>query len=196
MSKRDLKSKYVVETSQLARLYEDYHRRIYNNSRIRVYKKLIPDFLEFERVLRKEGISCKDYTETVLTLLKKWAEDKGMDFVPIPTFLSTFGLGRYKSVVDSQTVDVVHDNVRVELLHSELMVGRVFVSEYINTQGNYKLRDAVQELRPILSLSWLKLYDSGKRGLVEVDGISELAVEYGINPGGCRSYMDIADALI
>jgi len=180
----------------LAVLYERYHRKIFNNSRIRVYKKLIPDFLEFEKVLRDEGISYKDYTETVLRLLKKWAKDKGMDFVPIPTFLSTFGLGRYLSVADSQSVRITGDELFIELLHSELLVGRAYVDNYVDTQGNYKFKDAVEELRPILSLSWLKLYDSGNRGLVVLDAIDDLAIEYGLNPKGCRSYMDITDALI
>lgn len=196
MSKKDLKSKYNVDTSQLARFYEEYHRKIYNNSRIRVYKEVIPDFIAFEKVLRDEGISYRDYTNTLLKLLKKWAEDKGMDFVPVYTFLSQFGLGRYKSVADSQTVEVANDTDQAALLYSELLVGRVFVSNYVDTQGNYKLRDAVKELTPILSTSWLELYNSGNRGTIEIDGVKELAVERGIDPDGCRSYMDIADALI
>ena len=130
MSKRGSKSKYVVDTSQLVVLYERYHRIIFDNSRIRVYKKLIPDFLEFEKVLRDEDISYKDYTEVVLRLLKKWAEDKGMDFVPIPTFLSTFALGRYLSVADSQSVEVADDTMDV-LLHSEVMVGKYYIEKYI-----------------------------------------------------------------
>ena len=196
MSKKGLKSKYVVDTSQLAVLYERYHRIIFDNSRIRVYKKLIPYFLKFEKVLRDEGITYKDYTETVLKLLKKWADDKEMDFVPIPTFLSTFGLGRYKSVTDSQTVEVVDDDIFVELLYSEKLVGRAYVNNYVKEQGNYKFKDAVRELKPILSLSWLTLYDSGDRGLVVLDAIHDLAVEYGLNPKGCHSYVDITDGLI
>ena len=196
MSKRGSKSKYVVDTSQLAVLYERYHRIIFDNSRIRVYKKLIPDFLEFEKVLRDRGIAYKDYTETVLALLEKWAEDKNMDFVPIHTFLSTFALGRYLSVADSQTVEVTDDDIFVELLHSETLVGREYVINYVKEQGNYKFKDAVKELEPILSLSWLVLYNSGDRGLVVLDAIHDLAVEYGLNPKGCHSYMDITDALI
>ena len=196
MNKKGSKSKYVVDTSQLALLYERYHRKIFDNSRIRVYKKLIPSFLEFEKVLRNEGIAYKDYTETVLKLLKKWAEDKGMDFVPIPTFLSTFALGRYLSIVDSQTVEVTDDDILIELSHSEMLVGRAYINNYVVMRGSYKFKDAVEELRPILSLSWLKLYDSGNRGLVVLDVIYDLAVEYGLNPKGCRSYMDITDELI
>ena len=196
MSKKGLKSKYVVDTSQLAVLYERYHRIIFDNSRIRVYKKLIPEFIKFEKVLRDEGITYKDYTETVLKLLKKWADDKGMDFVPIPTFLSAFGLGRYKSVTDSQTVEIVDDDIFIELLHSEKLVGRAYVDNYVDSQGNYKFKDAVKEFKPILSLSWLTLYDSGDRGLVVLDAIHDLAVEYGLNPNGCHSYMDITDGLI
>ena len=196
MSKRGSKSKYVVDTSQLAVLYERHHRIIFDNSRIRVYKKLIPDFLEFEKVLRDEGITYKDYTEVVLKLLKKWADDKGMDFVPIHTFLSTFALGRYLSVADSQTVEVTDDDIFIELLHSETLVGREYVINYVKEQGNYKFKDAVKELEPILSLSWLALYNSGDRGLVVLDAIHDLAVEYGLNPKGCHSYMDITDALI
>ncbi len=196
MSKRGLKSNYLVDTSQLAVLYEKYHRKIFNNSRIRVYKKLIPDFLEFEKVLRGEGIAYKDYTKTVLKLLKKWADDKHMDFVPIPTFLSTFALGRYLSVADSLTVEVTDDDIFIELLHSEKLVGRAYVNNYVDMEGSYKFKDAVDEFRPILSLSWLKLYDSGNRGLVVLDAIRDLAVEYGLNPKGCHSYADITDGLI
>jgi len=193
MSKRGSKSKYVVDTSQLALLYEQYHRKIFNNSRIRVYKKLIPDFLEFEKVLRDEGISYKDYTETVLKLLEKWAEDKGMDFVPIPTFLSTFGLGRYLSVVDSQTVEVVDDNEFNEMLHSELLVGRLFIAKYVETRGDFKLRDAVEELTPLLSQDWLDAYESGFIVRPIAEAVEIIAQENGVI---ANNYLDIADKII
>ena len=138
-------------------------------------------------------------TETTFLLMhefRKWAEDKGMDFVPIPTFLSAFALGRYLSVVDSQTVEVTDDDILIELSHSEMLVGRAYINNYVVMRGSYKFKDAVEELRPILSLSWLKLYDSGNRGLVVLDAIRDLAVEYGLNPKGCHSYADITDGLI
>lgn len=192
MSKRGSKSKYVVETSQLAQLYERYHRKIFNNSRIRVYKKLIPDFLEFEKVLRDEDISYQDYTETVLKLLKKWAEDKGMDFVPIPTFLSMFGLGRYLSVAESQTVEITDDDDEVALLHSEVMVGRYYIEKYIEREGEYRFRDAIKEIKPLLSLSWLHNYEEGLFRPID-DAVDVIAQEHGLE--GVSTYADIVDAL-
>jgi len=192
MSKRGSKSKYVVDTSQLAVLYERYHRIIFDNSRIRVHKKLIPDFLEFEKVLRDRGIAYKDYTETVLVLLEKWAEDKNMDFVPIPTFLSTFALGRYLSVVDSQSVEIV-DNDAAVLLHSEVMVGRHYIEKYIEMGGEYRFRDAVKEIKPLLSLSWLHNYDEGLFRPID-DAVDVIAQEHGLK--SVMTYADIVDELI
>jgi hypothetical protein len=192
MSKRGSKSKYVVDTSQLAVLYEQHHRKIFDNLRIRVYKGIIPDFLEFEKVLRDRGIAYKDYTETVLKLLKKWADDKGMDFVPIHTFLSAFALGRYLSVIDSQTVEVMDDDAAV-LLHSEVMVGRHYIEKYIEMGGEYRFRDAVKEIKPLLSLSWLRNYDEGLFRPID-DAVDVIAQEHGLK--GVMTYADIVDELI
>jgi hypothetical protein len=148
--------------------------------------------LEFEKVLRDEGITYKDYTEVVLKLLKKWADDKGMDFVPIHTFLSTFALGRYLSVVDSQTVEVMDDDMAV-LLHSEVMAGRHYIEKYIELDGEYRFRDAVKEIKPLLSLSWLHNYDEGLFRPID-DAVDVIAQEHGLK--GVMTYADIVDELI
>jgi hypothetical protein len=147
--------------------------------------------LEFEKVLRNDNISYKDYTKTVLKLLKKWAEDKGMDFIPIPTFLSTFALGRYMSVVDSQTVEVADDDIAV-LLHSEVMVARYYIGNYIDNDGEYKFRDAVRELKPLLSLSWLHNYDEGLFRPID-DAVHIIAQDYGLK--SVTTYAEIVDEL-
>jgi hypothetical protein len=143
-------------------------------------------------VLRDEGIAYKDYTEVVLKLLKKWTEDKGMDFIPIPTFLSTFALGRYLSVADSQTVEVADDEFD-EMLHSELLVGRLFIAKYVETRGDFKLRDAVEELAPLLSQNWLDVYESGFSVRPVAESVEIIAQENGVR---ANNYLDIADKLI
>lgn len=198
MSGRGSTSKYKVdiETSQLARLYSRATENLFGVS-CHIHKNKIPQFVKFEKRLRNEGISFRNYTDVVLRVLYKWALDKEVGFVPVDTFLSEFGYMRYQSVISTESLEVMDESEDryVELLHSELMVGRLFIRKYIETEGDYKFRNAVEELRPVLSSLWLLQYDSAPHlpRDTEDDALDILANEFGVVT--TRSYLDIADAI-
>jgi hypothetical protein len=195
MGGKDSKSKFRVdvETSQLARLYSKITYDIFGVN-CRIHKSKIPKFLKFEKRLHKENISLRRYTEVVLRLLYKWAMDKDMTFVPVDIFLSEFAYMRYSSVISTKTLDVMDESEDrfAELLHSELMVGRLFIRRYIETDGGYKFRKAVSELRSILSPLWLELYDTSQSRPTE-DALEVLSAEFGILPAD--TYLDIVDSV-
>jgi hypothetical protein len=101
-------------------------------------------------------------------------------------------LGRYLSVADSQTVEVADDEFD-EMLHSELLVGRLFIAKYVETRGDFKLRDAVEELAPLLSQNWLDVYESGFNVRPVAESVKIIAQENGVR---ANNYLDIADVLI
>jgi hypothetical protein len=196
MDRKGSKSKYNVEieTSQLARFYSKTTEKLFG-VRCRIHKSKIPKFLEFEKRLRSEGISLRRYTDVVLRLLYKWALDKDVGFVPVDTFLSEFGYMRYASVISTETLEVMDESEDryAELLHSELMVARLFVRRYIENDGNYKFRKAVAELEPMLSPLWLEHYEDNSPRPSE-DAIEIITDEFGIHP--VDTYLDVVDALI
>lgn len=196
MDRKGLKSSYKIdiETSQLARLYSKTTEDLFG-VKCHIHKSKIPQFIKFEKRLHNEGISLRRYTDVVLRVLYKWALDKEVGFVPVDTFLSEFGYMRYSSVISTETLEVMDESEDkyVELLHSELMVARLYIRRYIENEGGYKFRKAVEELRPVLSSLWLLQYDSGPSSRdVEDDALDIIANEFGVTP---KSYLDIADVL-
>jgi len=195
MGGKDSKSKFRVdvETSQLARLYSKITYNVFGVN-CRIHKSKIPKFLKFEKRLHKENISLRRYTEVVLRLLYKWALGKDMTFVPVDIFLSEFAYMRYSSVISTETLEVMDESEDryVELLHSELMVARLFIRRYIEYYGNYKFRRAVKELLPVLSPLWVERYENCESRPTE-DALEIIADEFGIHPAD--NYFEIADEL-
>jgi hypothetical protein len=202
MGRKGLKSKYKVdiEASQLARLYSKTTEELFGVI-CHIHKSKIPQFVKFEKRLRNEGISLRNYTDVVLRVLYKWALDKDVGFVPVDTFLSEFGYMRYQSVISTESLDVMDESEDryAELLHSELMVARLFIRRYIETEGDYKLRKAVEELRPVLSALWLLQYDTAPHLARDAeDGALEImSQEFGLSSKMILgSYLDIAVAIM
>ena len=133
----------------------------------------------------------REYAYTTVSILQKWALDKKLKFVPVPTFLSDFALLRFLNVWNSQTVTIDKPDDMEALLYSELLVARKYIVD--NCHGVVRLGQVVDQLRPMLNPGWLDLYNQHKRAKLMVQSLEILCDEYGLK--NANSYTDIVGAL-
>lgn len=196
--RKALKSGFSESTTepQLALHYSNAHKAIFGK-KLFVNKKMWGKFRVFEDDLRERGIKPMDYAYTMVRVLKNWAQDKGMDFVPIPTFLSDWVMDRYMKILTSESVTInkPREVDEAAMLHSELLVGRTYIVE--NTHNVVRLAQVVASLRPFLSYDWLALYDRGdpRRKLLE-EALPILCQEFTVKARNVTCYPDIVDALL
>jgi hypothetical protein len=150
-------------------------------------------FSVFADDLREKQIDEKSYTYTIVQLLKSWLVTKKFKSIPINVFCGDWALNRYLKVCNSETVTIHKDDNSDELLYSEMMVAKYYISK--NLDGVFKYKDAVTELEKLLSVAWLRLYEENlitdKFRYIAVDRLAE---EYGV--GFCKSYNDIIGKLL
>jgi len=173
----------------LARFYMDAHEDIYD-VRPFVHSNHYGRFLVFEDELREFGYSCKEYAYTVVKILEKWKDSKGFKHIPVVAFTGDWALKKFMRVADSKHVDISNDDY--SLYHSELIVARSYIYENAYNGRCVKLRDVVNELRPLLSEQWLEKYDSGGERPID-DVLDDLCDEYGVVVA--RNYNSIVDAI-
>jgi hypothetical protein len=150
-----------------------------------------PLFRVTEDDLRDKGIEPRDYSFTVIGLLRRWALARHLEFIPVPTFCSDWVIDRYIRVYQSSSVTIYHDEENVSALYSELLIGRLYVQR--NLMDVAYRRDIIEEMKPVMSAEWLRLHESkGLRSVMD-EAISMLAKEYGVK---AETYNDIIKALM
>jgi len=172
---------------QTAIYYEKVMQEIYNK-KIWLAKKLYSRFTVLEDDLKDLGFDdYRDYAYTVGNMLKVWAKDKGLKYIPYSVFCGEFALKKYAKVKGMKTVDLATDKHKEELLYTELLVLRSYIHE--NLTSVKRLSKVIWELRPVLDSRWLDAYDNdGDRP--EQEALEILAEEYHL-----RSYRSVTDIL-
>lgn len=190
MPKRDSKLS-LHDAPALRRYYIAAHARIFGKD-LYVHPKHNGRFLVFEDELRELGFSAREYAYTIVTLLKKWAISKGFNKVPINAFTGDWALDKFKRVAGSKYVDISNVDTDYDLYWSELTVARSYIHENVHNGVAVKLRDVVDELKPLLSEHWLRrYYNGGQRPVNKV--LDDLCEEYDIT--FARNYADIVSKL-
>ena len=184
MLKKDLRlNSYSVP--QLVIFYKKANKNVFGKEPY-VLRKVYNKFSVMEDDLRELGISPRHYADTVVAALKKWCIDKHMGSVPVNIFISDFAMRKYQKITGYESVKITPDHTE-ELLWTELLVLRSYI--YKNLQGEVvRLRDEIEELRPLLYKGWLDLYDNGGTRPTQ-KALDMLAEEYGLN--GVKSINDI-----
>jgi len=172
---------------QTAIYYEKVMQEIYNK-KIWLAKKLYSRFTVLEDDLKDLGFDdYRDYAYTVGNMLKVWAKDKGLKYIPYSVFCGEFALKKYAKVKGMKTVDLATDKHKEELLYTELLVLRSYIRA--NLTDVKRLKDVVWELRPVLDARWIDAYDNGGER-PEQEALEILAEGYHL-----RSYRSIVDIL-
>ena len=150
---------YVRSKPQTAIYYEKAMADIYNKKMF-LAKKLYSRFAVLEDDLEDLGFEdYKDYAYTVGNMLKVWATDKGLKYIPYHVFCGEFALKKYAKVKGMETVDLATDKKKEELLYTELLVLRCYIRA--NLTEVKRLKDVIWELRPVLDARWVDAYDNG-----------------------------------
>lgn len=181
MPKKDLK--LGSPKPQLATHYEHACRAVYNKHRF-VVKQSYGLFRDFEKKLRDEGIFPMDYALGISEKLKKWTKKNGWAVLPTKTFCSEWAMELYKTELSNRQFEHTsdEDSDLGALLEDELKVARYSAETGIDFQS------AVEELRPVLSEAWLKLYKKGTRAALMVEALDLLSEERGQH---LRTYADL-----
>lgn len=160
----------------LATYYESSHKQILGRKcyvRVEEYKM----FETFMDDLRELNIGCRDYAYTIVTLLQQWLREKKFYRIPINVFCGDWALGKFQKVDKSKYVSVQEpdDDMKVEILQSELLVARTYIESNLNDVT--RMSEIVSDLKPLLSKAWSDC-PKDKRPTAEVTEI--LCGEYGI----------------
>lgn len=175
---------------QLAILYSFAHKRFFGRKYF-VREEQYPQFEVMEKRLRDAGIPAKEYTYTVISMLKKWAQDKGMRSVPINVFCGEWAMGKFLKVWESKTIEAEPVKDEDVILHTELMVARMYIHR--SRRGFVRLRDIVKDLEDVLDKHWLEMYEAGERRPV-TEALEILCEEFRI--AHAKDYTDIVDNLV
>ena len=151
MVKKDSKS--ISIKPNLAVMYENAHRKILKAS-VWVPEKDFGDFLVMSDDLREFGISERDYSYGVVTLLKSWLKGKSyLHRIPTNVFCGTWALERFLKVHNSEYVKVEQEDKTAEiLLHDELIFARYYISK--NIHGVVRRSAVIKDLGGMLSNLW------------------------------------------
>ena len=142
MSQKDLKQN-SYNRSQLIIHYRSAAKKVFGKEPY-VHPKNISKFLVFEDDLRERGIGTYDYATTVVAMLEPWARKRSISYIPVNLFLGQYALDRYMSIANSDTVNISISDDKDEILHSEILVARLYVHE--NLHGVKRLGDVVSDL--------------------------------------------------
>ena len=189
MSMKDLKP--ASSKSQLETFYRAAHRDIFGHD-MRVKDDNHSSFTVMEDDLRSLGIAPKDYAYTVVTMLKRWALDKHMNFIPINTFCSDWVLKKARKILESSTINIVSNDNEDVLIHAELTVARAYLDRN-KDDDVVRLGDVVDDIKSLLPKEWLDLYNNRRKrptGKVLDMLINELGISQPVS-----NYADIADIL-
>jgi len=162
----------------LASHYESAHKQILSRKCfIRPGEYAV--FETFMDDLRELNIGYRDYAQTVVKLLEKWLKEKKFYRIPINVFCGDWALKKFQTINKSDYVSVpdVDDDIKTEILQSELLVARKYVDS--NLKEVCRMTEIVKDLKPLLSKHWLNC-DKEERPSAEVTEI--LCGEYGIKP--------------
>lgn len=171
--------------------YVDAHRRVFGRPVMPKKDVYIQAFFELDVQLLEMGVSSKEYAITVVTMLERWARAKGWRSIPVNVFCGKMAMERFLQVQQSKYVRIRPDKEEDELFHSELVAARYFVHKNIQNGTLVRFGDAVEEIAPMLSERWLKLYKGEGEGRRPVPEVLEiLEKEYNLT-SPATSYWDI-----
>jgi hypothetical protein len=160
---------------QLVSFYISATKKVFGHG-IRVSERNYSMFRVLEDDLRDIGADSREYAYTVMTMLKTWAKEHNMNFVPVKVFCGEFAYKKFLKVWKSETV-VIEDSDDFKLLYAERMVAEAFITD--NMAGaNRTFEQEVEDLRPMLSKEWLEMFDSGKYRKYTGEIIDELCRKY------------------
>lgn len=188
MSKKDSHTVLSDLAPQLVLHYQNSMKEFYG-VRPQIGKKYWDRFNVVESNLRKLGVSSKDYARTVAKMLRYWVDSRdGFKFIPVNVFLGQWAFGKFKVVHEMDYVEL-QDDEEDELLHSELLIARYYIQS--NIDGDYKrMSKCVDEMKSLLSDSWLEIYSSnGWRPIEET--LYLMQAEFGMS--NAKSYNNIID---
>lgn len=198
MSQSNLISNYYDDSvmPQLARHYVDACYAVYKFKPY-IHRRIFPKFSIFEDDLREQAIPPKEFAFTVIAATKWFVKKKSWKFLPIKLFLSDYGIKKYLKVEKYKTVDVISainsdEILKMEILHNEIVVARAFIAKNVKSDTFIRLRDIVEELKPLLSEVWLEIYvNKGKRPISQA--IDRLSDEFQVFDA--RTYTEMLDML-
>lgn len=186
MRKKDLPQLQISSIiPQAVRHYIAANEEEYGNKPY-VHKKLYPKFMVLEDDFRELGISSKDYAYVIVKLLRPIIVKKRLKCIPVNMYISDYALQRYKEFTSKEVASEIIDSTEAELEHCELLVARMLIERNISSDKFVRLSSIVEEMKPLLSDDWLKLYED-RRSRPDVTDI--LMKEYRIRHA--NNYMDI-----
>lgn len=146
-----------------------------------VHNKYIGSFLTLEDDLRELGADPRYYAYTVVKMLKSWARDKRLNYIPVQTFCGKWAFDKFLKVWKSETVEIAGDDDHEMMLYNELLVARQYVA--LRLQGSLILfMDVVEQCRTSLSEGWLHVYDHHTWERRPIDDVVDLICdEYNID---------------
>jgi len=189
---KDSIQKYTNRPPGLARHYTSAQKKIFGRSTY-VHKKMWPVFRLVEKRLREEEIDPLQFAESLTAMLKPWAEDKKLKYIPIKTFCSDWAIKKAIKVFTSRSVSInsPEEDLRIELEYSERLVAQVFINDpMLRTFGA-----AINDMIGLLSHAWLHAYKNDNETRIQIywKTLKELAEEYGILDA--ESYKDIKNRM-
>jgi hypothetical protein len=195
MSRKDLHQKLKKVTTDVPELvgyYKSATRKVFGVT-VDVRHGRYEDFRKCERKLKSLGISFRDYSYGVTTLLQSWVVNKKLRQLPTNVFLGKWALEKYTTIKDSEFVDFHYDESDVsELLQTELMVARYYIETA--SKGFVRFSKCVEDLQNALDQRWVELYTKGERAHLICDAIDILEEEYGVKLA--KTYNDFVDAKV
>lgn len=161
------------------------------HSRAYVPKKYHDKFAVLEKQLLMEEHSPNEYAVTVVKIMESWARRKGLDRIPFNMFLSEYAQERYYKVVNSKTVSIKEDD-NSSILYSEVLAARKFIIDNLSHRSvSFKM--IVQELKPLLDVEWVELYEKGDR-TIKKDALDILKKEFGVSKS-VHGYLELLEAI-
>jgi hypothetical protein len=176
----------------LSILYEKAHRELYG-MKVFVSESKYKCFEECSMELRKRNMDEKKYAYAIARLLEEWLKKRNLKTIPVNMFCGDWCIERYAKISGSETVDIGKENKDEELLHSELLIARYYISKNLGDDV-IKFKDAVEDLHLMLSPKWLELYKSNSsRNKFVSKAVDILSEEFSV--GISRDYNDIVGKL-
>lgn len=156
-------------------------------------KNQYEQFRVLESHLRKHDVSAREYAQLVCKLYKNWiTEEKNLAFIPVKLFLSERALERFLKVYTSENVSLNEDDTEARnVLDSELLVIRMWISKSLEGECP-RIRDCVEDLRPMLAEEWLDLYDNDSQHRPDIEALDILCEEYGVY---ASSYIELLEMI-
>jgi hypothetical protein len=194
MLKKDSRSQSYKTSLKpsLSILYEKVHREIYR-MKVFVHEDKYSCFVTCSAELRKRHMDEQKYAYAIARLLEEWLKTKNLKMIPINMFCGNWCIERYAQINNSESVDIGKENEDEEILHSELLVARYYISKNLGDDV-LKFKEAVEDIQLMLSPKWLKIYKSNSsRNKFILKAVDILSEEFSV--GISRDYNDIVGKL-